>query len=56
MCSDNNLFLKALKIYFLLKSATAHSRPHYRGFTITLRHTTACTTPLDEASARRRDL
>jgi len=30
--------------------------PHYRGFTITLRHTTFVRTPLDEWSARRRDL
>jgi hypothetical protein len=30
--------------------------PHYRGFTITLRHTTLGWTPLDEWSARRRDL
>ena len=35
--------------------ATAHSRPvspHYRGFTITLRHTVVRRTPLDEWSAR----
>ena len=30
--------------------------PHYRGFTITLRHTTLGRTPLEEWSARRRDL
>jgi hypothetical protein len=30
--------------------------PHYRGFTITLRHTTLGRAPLDEWSARRRDL
>ena len=30
--------------------------PHYQGFTITLRHTTLCKTPLDERSSRRRDL
>jgi hypothetical protein len=30
--------------------------PHYRGFTITFRHTTLRRTPLDEWSARRRDL
>jgi hypothetical protein len=28
--------------------------PHYRGFTITFRHTTLGTTPLDELSAHRR--
>jgi hypothetical protein len=39
--------------------ATAPSgpgRPHFRGFTITLRHTTLGRTPLDEWSARRKDL
>jgi hypothetical protein len=30
--------------------------PHYRCFTITLRHTTLGRTPLDELSTRRRDL
>ena len=30
--------------------------PHYRGFMITLRHTTLGRTPLDEWSARRKDL
>jgi hypothetical protein len=30
--------------------------PHYRGFMITLRHTTLGRTPLDEWSAQRRDL
>jgi hypothetical protein len=30
--------------------------PHYRGFTVTLRHTTLGTTPLDKWSARRRAL
>jgi hypothetical protein len=30
--------------------------PHYRGFGITLRHTILGRTPLDERSARRRDL
>jgi hypothetical protein len=30
--------------------------PHYRGFTITFRHTTLGRTPLDEWSARRRDV
>jgi len=30
--------------------------PHHQGFTITLRHTTLVKTPLDEWSARRRDL
>ena len=42
-----------------LYRATAHSEPGpvcYRGFTITLRHATAGRTPLNEWSARRRDL
>jgi hypothetical protein len=30
--------------------------PHFWGFEITFRHTTRCMTPLDEGSARRRDL
>ena len=41
-----------------LVTATASSgpgAPHYGGFTITLRHTTFVSTPLDEWSARRRD-
>ena len=39
--------------------ATAHRRPgspHYRGFTITLRHTTLDRIPMNGWSARRRDL
>ena len=41
------------------RGATFPSRPgtpHYRGFSITLRHTTVGRTPLHEGSARRRDL
>jgi hypothetical protein len=42
---------------FFPHGATAPSGPpHYRGFTITLRHTTLVRTRLDELSARRRDL
>jgi hypothetical protein len=44
---------------FFSNGATAPSGPgppHYRGFTITLRHTALGRTPLDEWSARRRDL
>jgi hypothetical protein len=38
-------------------TAPTWPRPtHYRGFTITLRHTTLGRTPLDERSSRRRDL
>jgi hypothetical protein len=44
---------------FFFHSTTVLSEPrppHYRGFTIILRHTTPGTTPLDEWPARRRDL
>jgi hypothetical protein len=37
-------------------SPSGPGSPHYRGFTITLRHTTLGRTPLDGWSARRRDL
>jgi hypothetical protein len=45
--------------YLMSHGATAPrgpGRPHYQGFTITLRHTTLGRTPLHEWSARRRDL
>jgi hypothetical protein len=44
---------------FIYHGATVLSRPRpplYRGFTVTLRHTTFVRIPLDEWSARRRDL
>jgi hypothetical protein len=44
---------------FFLQIAQVPSGPgptHYRGFTITLGHTTLGRTPLDERSTRRRDL
>jgi hypothetical protein len=44
---------------FFIHGAIATSGPglpHYRGFTITLRHTTLGRTPLDEWSSWRRDL
>jgi len=37
--------------FFFFHGAAAHSRPgppHYRGFTITLRHTTTIRAPVDE--------
>ena len=46
-------------LYIVYHGAAAPSGPrppHYRGYMITLRHTTAGMTPLDEWSARRRDL
>jgi len=44
--------------FFLLRrnSPGGPMPPHYRGFVITLRHTTLGRTPLDEWSARRRPL
>jgi hypothetical protein len=47
------------RYFFSVYGTTAPNGPgahHYRGFTITLRHTTLGRTPLDEWSARRRDL
>jgi hypothetical protein len=46
-------------VIFVFQGATAPSGPgppHYQGFTVRLRHTTVGRTPLDEWSARRRDL
>jgi hypothetical protein len=46
-------------LIFFFHGATTPSGPgppHYRGFTITLRHTTLGRTLLDGRSARRRDL
>jgi len=45
-------------LYFFGHGATSPSgprQPTYQGFTITLRHTTLGTCPLDEGSAHRRD-
>ena len=56
---DKIIFLLKLKKKVYFHGATAPSgprSPHYRGFIITLRHTTLCRTPLYEWSARRRDL
>jgi hypothetical protein len=49
----------ACELYIFFRGALAPSGPeprHYRGFTITLWHTTLGRTPLDEWPARRRDL
>ena len=43
-------------IFYDMTALSWPGPPHYLGFTITLRHTTLCRTPLDERSARRRDL
>jgi len=50
--------LSEVKLYFLSHGATARSGsgPHYRGFTITLCHTTLITSSLDEWSALCKDL
>jgi hypothetical protein len=39
-----------------VKTSSGPRSPHYRNFTITLRHTTLDRTPLDDWSARRTDL
>jgi len=46
-----------VQIFFNGSTAPAEPGPlHYRGFIITLRHTTIGRTPLDEGSARLREL
>jgi hypothetical protein len=46
-----------IKFFFPWRDSPSGPRPpHYRGFMITLRHTTLGRTPVDEWSARRRDL
>jgi hypothetical protein len=59
-CHITCMITRFLILYlFLPHGATTPIRPgppHYRGFTIALRHTTLHGTPLDEWSARRRDL
>jgi hypothetical protein len=55
--THTNIYLTANT--FVCHGATAPIGPgltHFRGFTITLSHTTVGRTPLDESSARRRDL
>ena len=55
LCVNQPLF--AIFSFYHGVTAPSGSRPpHYRGFTITLRHSTLGKTPLDEWSARRRDL
>jgi len=62
MLSIPCIFMSKYTVYFLIffyHDATAPSGPrptYYRGFMITLRHTTLGRTPLDECSARRTDL
>jgi hypothetical protein len=45
-----------LSFYNGVTAPSGPGPPHYRGFTITLRHTTLGRTPLEEWSARRGDL
>jgi hypothetical protein len=62
--TPKNHGISAVKLHLiysfpLLVAQQPHSgpgRPHYRGFTFIHRHTTVGSTPLDEWSARRRDL
>jgi hypothetical protein len=50
-------FNLGLQLFFHTAAAlSGPGSPHYRGFTITLRHTTLGRTPLDEWSVLRRDL
>jgi hypothetical protein len=49
-------FLKNLYFFHGAKAPSGPKPPHYRRFTITLRHTTLGRTLLDDWSARRRDL
>jgi len=49
------MFLRTHCIPPWRKAPSGSGPPRYRGFTITLRHTTLGTTPLDEWPARRRD-
>ena len=58
-CPERVITTVAPNSNFFYHCATALSRPrpsYYRGFTITLRHTTVGRTPLEEWSACRRDL
>jgi hypothetical protein len=43
-------------LYMSQQPPSGPRRSHYRGFTITLRHTTVGRTPLDEWATRRRDI
>ena len=49
-------FLKERLFFLMVQTLSGSDSPHFRGFTITLRRTTLGRTPLDEWSARRRDL
>jgi len=51
ICNDFSVFF-----FHVASAPSGPGPPHYRGFTITFRHTILGGTPLDEWSARRRDL
>jgi len=56
---ENFIYIYIYIYIYIFHGATAPSGarpPHYRGFTITLKHTTLGRTPLDEWSARHSDL
>ena len=40
--------IRNAQIYYGIKAPRVSGPPHYQGFSITLRHTTVCYTPLDE--------
>jgi hypothetical protein len=53
---QNHDSFKRRRLFSDATTASGVGPPHYRGFTITLRHTTLSRIPLDEWSARRREL
>ena len=57
--NSDHMIMNIMSIYFLTNCTKPPSGPgpsHYRVFTITFKHTTLGRNPLDEWSARRRDL
>jgi len=54
-CYVDNGKPSILSIFYGSTAPSGPGPPHYRGFTITLRHTTIDRTPLEERSARRRN-
>ena len=56
LCFTKNVFCYSDHSPHGITAPSGPGPPHYRGFTITLRHTTLGRIPLDEWSARRRDL
>jgi len=55
--SLHSYFVSPNDTFVMTQQPPRGPRPaHYRGFTITLRHTTVCRTPLDQSLPRRKDL